>query len=707
MTNFLLFVVVLAQTTTAVEAPKAPRGQVCIGARKSILTAGTCAKTTGTSIEVAPADEERQFVWTSDDLTTAQLGIVPPKVKMFELDPAAATSTIQLSLDGERTRGWPADVNVTVAAKEQWRWLLDAKAATRLRRLVVPRGQYMIQLKAERHRAQRRAPVAATGEAVDLGELRLLPLPAARGVVVDAEGKPIDDATVTLPDGALCATVNEQGAFVCELPEPLPEAVVVTSSGRGLREFALPPKVTEDVDLGRITLTAGRVLALKIVRPDRAAGKVTLFHDAEKRYDHSKLKSVELSEREEEVRFDVGEGKYLALIEGSDPLSKLEVALEVKESDVEQTITVAPYQLQGSVKFGEEAVTEGRLEIIAPQHSWRATVPLANGAFGGTMWQPGLLVAFVESKALGVSDLVESPELGDDPSRWDVRIEKRMIVGRVFDAETKAPVAGVDFGLTADFGSGSSHSTLRPEPDGSYRILAKPGTYSLRVSSREHVAYKADVVVTADDRTKTHDIALERGVLQRLEVVTPSGAPIANALVLEGVQPDGINPQFIERTDTTGQYALRGRGGETRLLYVVPQDGSLAVVRVAIPPGEAKPLRVVVPPAAGALRVRTVNDNKEPAPAGLLLRYNGEFVPNAILRFVTGETAHTYPGGEGVVPRLPAGTYEVWAVTARDGEARMIASGGTLKPPVRVGLSAGEQSVTVIAPPRPPQPQGM
>jgi Carboxypeptidase regulatory-like domain len=685
----------LAQTVTA-DAPAVPPGRVCIGEKKSAITAGTCANTMGAPIEIAPSDTERQFVWISADFATVQLGLVPAKARTFALDPAG-TSTLQLSLDGERSRGWPADVTMTVGAREPWRWVLDAKQATRLRRIVVPRGPTMIQLKADHHRLQRRGNIAATTEVVNVGELRLVPLPVARGVVVDAEGKPIAGAIVTRPDASLCASVNEQGAFVCELGEPAPEALVVTSSGRGLRELALPKQVVSDVDLGRITLTEGRALTLKIVRPEGTRARVTLFHDAKERYDHSKVKTVELREIEDEARFDAGEGRYQVLIEGDGPLERLEVPLDVKDADVQQTITITPYQLTGKVTFGEEALAEGTFTILAPEHTWRSPVPVAGGAFTATMWQSGRLSAFVNSKEIGVGELVRSPDLGADPSRWDVHIEKRMIVGRVLDAETKVPVAPTEISFTADFGTGNLHASVRPDPDGSYRILAnKPGKFSLRVNRQDYMAYSSDVVVTAEDRMKTHDILLERGVLQPLEIVTPAGAPFGGALILEGVQPDGVNPQFMDHVNAAGQYSLRGRAGETRLLYVVPQGGgSFAVVRVQIPRGEAKALQVVLPPAVGSLRVRTVNARKEAAPAGLLLRYNGEFIPNAILRFVTGDTAHTYPGGEVVIPRLPAGTYELWALTGRGAEAQLIASGGTLRAPVRVGLASGEQSVTV------------
>lgn len=698
MNNILLLVLLFAQTAAA-EAPAAPKGRVCVGDKKSTLTEGKCSNTSGLAFDVEPSEQERLFVWTSADSATAHLGIVPAKATRVALDRAAA-STIELTLDGDSARGWPADVTATLAEKQRWSWVLDATAATRLRRIVVPRGRYALQLKADRHRVYRGPGITATQPTVSLGNVKLVPLPAARGVLVDTVGKPVTDAAILRPDGSVCATPNEQGAFVCELGDPPPEALVVTSAGRGPRDLPLSPQASADIDLGRITLPVGRELALTIVRPDAGAGRVTLLHDTE-RYKHSTLGSVELREREEVVRFDVGAGKYVVVVEGSGPLERLEKPIEVKEEDLAETITVTPYQLIGTATFGGDPLQEGRVSISADQHGWRAEVPLRAGAFGGTMWQVGSKVrAFINSKELGVAEMVESPELGADPTRWDVRIEKRMIVGRVLDAESKTPASNIDFSLTAQFDDAKFYTSVTPEPDGAFRILAKPGTYSLRVTSPEHAAYSVDIPITAADRVKTHDILLERGVVQRLDIVTPTGAPLPGATILEGVQPDGVNPRFILRADAAGQYALRGKPGETRVLYVTPRSGSIAVVRVVMPKGEAKPLQVVVPPVAGSLRVRTVDARNELVGAGLLLRWNGEFLPNAILRFATHNPPTTHPDGEGVVARLPAGMYEVWALSAHDAEAQLIASGGTLRPPVRVGLAAGEQSVTVIAPPR-------
>jgi hypothetical protein len=97
---------------------------------------------------------------------------------------------------------------VTIAGGgPRWRWTLDAESATRLRRIVVPSGTYFMELTAPRHRKLTRARIVASEGSVDLGELRLRPLPIARGTVVDAEGTAVAEALVSL-------LIRHNGEFV-------------------------------------------------------------------------------------------------------------------------------------------------------------------------------------------------------------------------------------------------------------------------------------------------------------------------------------------------------------------------------------------------------------------------------------------------------------------------------------------------------------
>ena len=86
------------------------------------------------------------------------------------------------------------------------------------------------------------------------------------------------------------------------------------------------------------------------------------------------------------------------------------------------------------------------------------------------------------------------------------------------------------------------------------------------------------------------------------------------------------------------------------------------------------------------MRVRSERKNGDPLPGGrVVIRYNGEFVPGLIAGAVgIGRN------GEALLRRLPAGTYEIWVLFDDDDD-------GTSREPVRVGLSGGEETVTVVA----------
>ena len=702
-----MFLSLVLAALLADPAPPPIRGTLCVSERKASPANATCSDVEGTTPAVEAADHERLYRWMSADAKTVQLGVVAAKATTIELEKPDRRE-VKFSISGEASRGWPLDTTVLVAGKEQWTWSMPAKAVPRLERFFVPAGTYGIQLDAEHHRTFRIRPIRAGEKPLNAGELRLTPLPIARGQVVDLEGKPIAGALIAFEDAAPCSYANEQGAFTCEIPEKKRvEVLVVSDPGFATREVALPPKRLEsEIDLGRVVLSAGRPLIVRIIRPDaKKPVSVTLFYSASNRYEHSKLATKEVTEREQELTFEgIAKGKYLVVVEGSEPLEKLEVPLEVKDDgDAEKTIRIEPFQLEGTIRFGEETLAEATLELIAPDHSWRQRMEVRGGTFGGSMWQHGVVTAFVRSPSFGTSQMVSSPSLGDDPSRWDVTIPRREIIGRVLDADTRKPARGATMDIVSQYANGRSYLRGKVESDGTYRVLAaEPGQYMLKVTSPDHVSSTTEVSIAEEDAVKTVDIVLEAGVLQPLAIVTTSGEPIANAVILEGVHDDRVNPRFISNVDSAGRYALRGKAGETRVLYVVPRDSSFAVVRLLIPRSndQAKPVQVIVPPATASLRVRTEDGDGKLMPARLLIRYNGEFVPGAIARFVTGDFPGTGPSGEAVLSRFPAGAYEVWALAGDRDEVALIASGGTLRPPARVGLAAGEQKIVLTAPER-------
>jgi hypothetical protein len=314
------------------------------------------------------------------------------------------------------------------------------------------------------------------------------------------------------------------------------------------------------------------------------------------------------------------------------------------------------------------------------------------------MWQKGVVGGWLKIPELSRPEFFEAPELGENPSRWEIRMERRLIAGRVFDAATKAPLPYAMMEVATETENASSTSSMVIRSDGSYEVLAnRLGKYAMKVTSPHHVAYSVEFQLAKDDRSRKQDFALEAGVMQPIDVVTPGGMPMSYVRAFEGVHPDRVEPQQMRRVDERGRYEARGLPGTSLLVYFVPRQGSLAIERLqfARTNADAKPLQVVVPPPSCVLRVRTVTDDGAPIPAGLLIRYNGEFIPHAVLRHVTNEFGLDETG-ETVLPRLPAGTYEIWALEGEADREQLVASAGSSRQPVRVGLSGGEQVVTVV-----------
>jgi hypothetical protein len=682
-------------------ADEVVKGRLCIGASKAILTDGSCRTVTGTTLEVAAADTDRLFLWTSDDESTTQIGSVAAKATSVVLA-GDDRRELRVTLAGDATREWPSDVRMQFRkAQTEWRWDVRSGSVRRLRRLHVPSGTYFVDATAAHHRPLRtRLQVTADK---DLGEWRLVALPVARGRVVDAEGKNIGSATVALSDGKPCATANEQGVFICELAERLEEAIVVSAPGYGTREINFG-RGAVDTNLGDIRLTKGQRITVKIRRDTEQVEslKVALLHDAAQKHEHSIVRTKTLGPTEEEVTFDdVGAGRYLVVLSGAQPLERLTVTANVKDENSVVEASIEPYRLEGSIRFGEEAANAASLEVIDREQGWRIDMPVnPDATFSTTAWAKGKVSGFVRfGEQSGMGQFLDSPELGENPSRWDIKIPNRKISGRVVDAETGAPVANAGMRLSIESGGGQSMSGVSVLPDASYSVLAaKAGVYHLTVSASDYMQKMVDLTVSSDDVSRTVDIKMERGVAVPMEIITAAGAPIPRAQILEGVMHDRVNPQLMAGSDEVGKFTLRGQPGQLRTLYVVPRDGSFAVVRVTIPQtGEsAKPIQVVVPSVVGSIRVRTVDQAEKPVPAGVLLRFNGEFIPFAVRRFATTNSPGTL--GEQLLDRLPAGTYELWGTASREDESAIIASNGTLRPPVRVGLSAGEQVVTVRVP---------
>jgi hypothetical protein len=203
----LLLSLALVAPLLADEAPPA-KGSLCFLAAKQ---KPSCTATEGTTFKVAPAEADRQFVWSSSDGKTIAAGILAAKGDQINVADLTLRD-VTLTLHGDRAHGWPSEVRLKIADanKHEWLWAISGKSVEALAQLRLPPGRYSINFSAEHHLTElRRVDVA---KSVSLREVTLRPMPAAYGRVLSTEDKPVSGALIVRADRKVIATSDEQGA---------------------------------------------------------------------------------------------------------------------------------------------------------------------------------------------------------------------------------------------------------------------------------------------------------------------------------------------------------------------------------------------------------------------------------------------------------------------------------------------------------------
>lgn len=656
-----------------------------------------CRPVDGIKFPIEAKAQARPFVWTSADGKSIVFGTAEANAKEIDLG-SKDLREVTLSVRGSAARGWPAETTIALRSgpkTPEWTTVVLAKAIANLATIRAPRGRYRLTIAAPHHRIDSRA--LALDSNVALREVVLAPAPVISGTVVTRGEKgdvPVAGAFVARSDEKLAGTTNEEGAFRVELADPLPDQLVVSHAGFATKIVPLERQLPPDVNLGAIQLAAGHTLTLHVKLPDALDPKnvlVRLAADTKQKYETTLL--LTRKAEPEVVLHDIAPGSYTIIVTGTDPLERLEVPLTMEEKDEERTIAIAPFRVQGSAKIGQAPLADGAIHIN-DRTGWRAEMPVHDGAFSGVLWQPGKLSAYLQFQGSG--EFVTSPELGADPSAWDIVLKDRRIAGRIVDAETKEPVEKATMSLQIGYPDGRHGYTNAEVRDGAYSILAtKAGTYELRVQAPGYVNDSAKIeIAETDEGTRTRDFTLLRGIKATIEVVSAAGQPIAGAEVDEGLSSDGFNPARVYRTDGAGRLTLQFRPDETRTLYVMPQEGSFAVAHLTAPRDE-RPLQIVVPPATGSLHVTMKRAPDADSYPNVVMRYNGEMLPPFAMRGA-GVLAPT--PNERVYQRLPAGLYELWAVQFPPGAFLEKLIGWVPRtPPVRVGVTSGEAVAEVAA----------
>ena len=685
---------VVAASSASASGAGVHEGTLCVAGRerKIVLSAAQCRPaddhlTIRDEVSGRAAGDEGTILWVARDFSR-----VVAATTAGAADTARRT-VVGLSVATKTLAPLREDVEITVGADEgrSWRWSIPYTDVSRFTSLELLPGQYTITVRAKGYLTVSldRLRIRAHDAAISIGTFRMIALPKASGKVVDRKGRSVANAEVALPTGAKCAISDQEGLFQCQLGEPLPSSLQIRHAGSATREIPLPA-MTADVDLGRIELSAPSGIRVQIKRGAGAARpiKVEALRRVQDQWTYKVVASTTAPAAKDEVILgNLQAGSYMLRLSSS-PLERIALPVDVPEGGrIDEIVTIEPFDLRGSLKYGVAELHIGTVELTAPEHAWSATLPIASdGSFGGTMWQTGTFTAVITAPELPAGEFVTSPELRPTARDWEIRLTRRVIQGRILESRSQEPVRGAALACDEMLSDGTFKRVSAPiAADGSFELTAgKNGEYRCVASAPEFGVTRQ--VVRVEDSSASVirlDFSLTRGGEHDLVVTWPDGSPVGNARVAAGLRDAFGNAESLLFTDAMGTVQLRSAGSVSRTIVVLPQEGSFAIQRIALTDDvqEGGPTRVEVPTPSGLIRV-SVHDAGGAAVANaiVVVRYNGGIVPPAIVQLLAGGSTRTSALGDLVLRRIPAGRYEFWATRTMHEAMTLIESGPGARP---------------------------
>ena len=526
-------------------------------------------------------------------------------------------------------------------------WELETAPGTTLVR--VPRGNYRLTI--ESHHFTRSRPEVTAGEKRAVVAAELKPLPVLSGtVLIRATNEPMAGAMVSSDRGGEAVFTDARGRFAFEAdPENWPETLNVLAIPYTEATVAVPA-ARANATLDTVRLTTARSIHVTVETP----AKQIELRKLDERRRSATLQTVPFAER---ITFhDLSPGTYLVVAKGEKPWQQRAEKVELGEVvDVAVTLRVKPFPLRLSTTFDGEVLGKATVRLDN-ENFWYAEVEMNDEGFADLeLWQGGRFGAVVLSAAMNAPFNVNS-EIGEDDREWTIAIPNREITGVVVDARTGAPVAAPLLSLKVVGAEGPILFKAKGDEHGRFRIVpVHHGKHTLRVAARNRPPAELTYMFNEPEEKRHLTVRLDGSSTVRLRVTHSWGLPIAAARAVQF--RDGIRMEG--RTDAEGMIDVPVSDDSPTDLYVVPRDGSFAVMRLSADTPEAS---LTIPAGLCRIVLRAQSEDERPlANMPLAIRYNGHALPREVVNAITvvqGARTLTDTTGTIVLERMPAGVYE-------------------------------------------------
>ncbi|HEX9983464.1 MAG TPA: carboxypeptidase-like regulatory domain-containing protein [Thermoanaerobaculia bacterium] len=423
-----------------------------------------------------------------------------------------------------------------------------------------------------------------------------------------------------------------------------------------------------------------------------------LVRNEKDEWDEIAHKHVPASTRQ--VGFDkLAPGVYQLLLRGRAQTEQLGTKIVLGSLPQKRTITIEPVEVTGRVTLGDVPVGAGAFFLRHQEFSWRGGVELKpDGTFRAPLWQTGSFTANVRAASLPTA-YVEVVKLEKAPFRLDVRIPDGRITGVIRDAKSGAPVGGALVMLQSTFEEGERNLRATTNAEGAFEFSGvRDAKHVVTVTQPEYLQ-PAAIAFTFGGSTRFKQLAIGLETGRRIPVVAidAENDAVANATVLAVA---GGRVCSRAKTDDDGRVIVAVPEQEAATIYVIPEGGSFAMLRVTRndPAGVRK--RIDLPRAASSLQIvaRTTDGGAMP-PFALLVRYNGELIPREVAEELTVAQGLKFGAGGSdsgaQMPNIPSGAYEFWPYRTGDEADAILASGAAFAAPIQVNVRTGENKIAV------------
>lgn len=692
----MLAAAVVLASLTSIAPPSPWVGTLCLsaGAKPS------CAATTVAHAEVPDSDVARTVTWTARSRETIVLDSILPHQTQVAFDkPELGTLTLRLA---DRVDP-PAPVTVDIRhGSDRWTLEIAAPDVSLLHRITLPPATYRLEITAPHRRPViRERATVVKGKTVPLGIVNLLPLISVSGRVIEsASGAAIAGVTISIPGEGPLGVTDARGAFSVEFPGDAPSHLRISHAGYASKTMPLLG-ITVSRDFGAIKLGRGAVLHLQFDIPDRKVTAANLIRVFETDPVYIPAGHADVSNNE--VTFeDVEPGSYVILAKGLLPLQQALHALDVSEGETTETIHLHPLSIDGHAYLDRKPLPGATIKIYANRRLWSGEVSTdAEGAFGGETWSSGMLTAAVRHEALP-EPFVSRSRIDPTSGYWDILIPNRVISGHVLDAMTKQPIPGAKV-LEEYRGHGMNllnHSATL-SGDGNWRFSAVlDGVHSIHAEADGYQSTPPVTVMLGErDESRQLDLLMQPGTSCQIQAHYENGPAAANAIVLDGLAGGGFSVGHSVLTDAAGQVTITLEPNTAKTVFVVPREGSFAMVTLKPGSADSRTFDVTIPVPAANIHFRTIRNGGFPVSGVyVLVRYNGVFVPPAVLDTVAelrGSSIGTGADGETTITNLPAGPYEFWPFMTIEDAQRIMASYGAMRSPIRAEIPPGDSTVVL------------